>query len=591
MKQNKTVFPYKNVVHFIKFTFKIHPKYYMFLILNSCLFMILTIYNSYILSIILLTMENNSFQRTVEVIMFLTIGSYILTLLCNHLNKTVEIQQCIIKEKIDHTIAEHLTAIPFEYLENEYYLDLIKKAKYSVNNEECIERLFTSLSKILQCIVTLLTLITLIVTFSPVIIVILLTGLIFDILISRYLTKVNIKFNDDNIAIDRKFDYYLDTLLNEKYGKDFRLYPIGKALLQKYNVFVTELLKTVKTYETDSAYGKAASEIVKYIEMALIYITILIIVMKNNLSISTFALYATLSFNFSNNFSVLFKNRMVFITNTKLITPLMEFLEIKPITQTKNNQKLFAFESIEFQHVSFCYPNSSRKILDDINFKINKGDKISIVGLNGAGKTTIVKLICRLYQPTNGVILINDLPIHAYDEQDYFQHISTLFQDFKIFPFSIRDNLQISDNTNTESLEKTIEKIGLKAKIDSCKYGIDTMCYRSLDIDGVEFSGGEAQKLAFGRILSTSCDLVILDEPTSAYDPITEAQFYENFSQLLSDKTIIFISHRMSSSIFSDKILLINDGQVEAFDTHKNLIENKNSLYTKLFQAQAENYK
>ncbi len=580
----------KYTIEFFKFTFKLYPKYYVILFLNSLFYAILAIYNSYILSIILYSIETYSFQKTIIVSLFISIISFVLIVISHFFKKSVRIEQCKIREKIDHIIVHQLTKIPYEYLEDEYYLDMIKKAKYSINDDNCINNLFTSSTEILQCICTLISLFLIIASFSPLLVLVLLVGLVLNSLVINYLTKLTIKFNDDNISIDRKFDYYLDTLLNEKYGKDFRLYSIGNVLLKKYHEFINDMLKIVRNFERKTALGKNISDIVKYIEMALIYLIIVFIVIKRGLSVSSFTLYVTASTNFSNTFSILFKQRMKFLSNSKLIVPLMSLLNIKVNNKNEEKNILNRFHSLEFKNVSFHYPNTDRIILDNISFRINSGDKISIVGLNGAGKTTIVKLICRLYQPTKGVILINDISITAFEEKSYSDMFSALFQDFKIFPFTIKDNIQTCREISDKNICSIIDEIGLNDKIDACRLGINTICSRAFDKNGTEFSGGEAQKLAFGRVLASSSDLVILDEPTSAYDPITEAKFYEDFSNLLIDRTIIFISHRMSSSVFSDKILLVNNGKIEAFDTHENLVRNKDSLYYKLFAAQAENY-
>ncbi len=213
----------------------------------------------------------------------------------------------------------------------------------------------------------------------------------------------------------------------------------------------------------------------------------------------------------------------------------------------------------------------------------------SIVGLNGAGKTTIIKLLCRLYEPTNGKIYINDIPIEDYEIHSYIKLVSAVFQDYKLFSYSILDN--IKPNIDLSEAKKISAEVGIIDKIESLEYGFDSIIGKSYDKQGVEMSGGQKQKIAIARALAKKASLLIMDEPTSALDPIAEADIYKNFNALALNKTAIYISHRMSSSIFCDKIMVLYNGKITDFDSHKNLMNNHDSLYYKLFTTQAKNYK
>lgn len=245
-------------------------------------------------------------------------------------------------------------------------------------------------------------------------------------------------------------------------------------------------------------------------------------------------------------------------------------------------------EEIEFKDVCFTYPRQQNEVLKNISFKISKGECVSIVGLNGAGKSTLIKLLCRLYKPTSGEICVNGININDYDIDSYNKHISCVFQDFKLFGYSIKENI-IPDDGNEDEAIRLINALGMKDKIDSLKDGINTMLNKQLSDDGVELSGGQAQKIAIARALYKGSDIVILDEPTSALDPKSEADIYENFNRLTKDKTALYISHRMSSSTFCDKILVIDGGVITDYDSHANLMK-KDCLYKTLFNKQAANY-
>jgi ABC-type multidrug transport system fused ATPase/permease subunit len=281
---------------------------------------------------------------------------------------------------------------------------------------------------------------------------------------------------------------------------------------------------------------------------------------------------------------------MSFAQNAAYIKPLVSLMEIKAEQDIGAKEEFVgSINEIEFRNVSFAYPHTDILVLDQVSFKINHGEKISLVGLNGAGKTTLIKLLCRLYKPNEGEIIVNGKNINDYDLASYIKAISAVFQDFKLFAWTIAENIS-NDNQHQEEAYKTANKVGLKNKIDALPEGINTLYSKIYDEKGVDLSGGESQKVAIARALYKDASLVILDEPTSALDPLAEADIYANFNSLVEDKTAIYISHRMSSSVFCDKVLVIDKGKVSDFDTHEHLMEKRDSLYYKLFATQAKNY-
>ena len=278
---------------------------------------------------------------------------------------------------------------------------------------------------------------------------------------------------------------------------------------------------------------------------------------------------------------------MHFFLFLKYAEPMVELLDIENVKKS-GDEVLSDIEQIEFQNVTFTYPKAEKPVLENVSFQIQKGEKISIVGLNGAGKTTIVKLICRLYEPDSGEIYINGKPIGNYNYESYIKQISTLFQDFRLFAISLKENI-MSAADNVYDAAQVAEMVGLSQKIAKLPDGIDSILSKDYEEGGIALSGGEEQKLALGRMLNKNSSLFILDEPTAAMDPYAEAEFYETFHKMIRGKTTIYISHRMSASVFSDKILVLENGKVADFDTHDNLLK-KQGRYQELFQIQAENY-
>ncbi len=247
--------------------------------------------------------------------------------------------------------------------------------------------------------------------------------------------------------------------------------------------------------------------------------------------------------------------------------------------------------TIEFRHVTFTYPKTDVKVLDDISITLKQGDHLSIVGLNGAGKTTFVKLLCRLYDPTDGDILLDGVSIKEYNYEEYMSIFAPVFQDFKLFSFSMRENIDLKGNASNDDLIDIINKVGLSQKLDSFENGLDTLLFRDFDKNGVEPSGGEQQKIAIARALFKNSPTVILDEPTAALDPVAEYDIYRQFNALVGGRTAIYISHRLSSCRFCDNIAVFHDGTIKEYGPHEKLIDIPNGIYAKMFNAQAEYYR
>ena len=227
----------------------------------------------------------------------------------------------------------------------------------------------------------------------------------------------------------------------------------------------------------------------------------------------------------------------------------------------------------------------------DVNFTSGAGI-VALFGRSGAGKSTIVKLLCRLYEPDSGRILINGRDIREYDLASYLKQLAAVFQDFKLFHFSIEENITCAPaGQNPGLFRKVVEEAGIREAIDALPQGQATFFGKAFDETATEFSGGQAQKVALARALYKDASFLVLDEPTSALDPVAEAGIYEQMNRMAGERTVIFISHRMSSSVFCDRILVLDEGRVQAFDTHKALLADSGGLYARLFAAQAEHYR
>ena len=256
------------------------------------------------------------------------------------------------------------------------------------------------------------------------------------------------------------------------------------------------------------------------------------------------------------------------------------------------SRKTDDFESLEFKNVSFKYPSAEKYSLKNVSLKINKGETTAVVGINGAGKTTFVKLLLRFYDATDGEILYNGINIKEYDIDDLRNRFATVFQDYKNFALSVNENVicRICDEEDKKIARDALIKSGVYDKIMTLSNGADTVLTREFDENGAGLSGGESQKMATARMFAKNFDIAILDEPSSALDPIAEYKMYENLISATKDKTVIYISHRLSSAVLSDKLFVLGGGSVLESGTHSELM-NSDGVYAKMFALQASSYR
>ncbi|MDR0288090.1 MAG: ABC transporter ATP-binding protein/permease, partial [Clostridiales bacterium] len=246
---------------------------------------------------------------------------------------------------------------------------------------------------------------------------------------------------------------------------------------------------------------------------------------------------------------------------------------------------------IEFLNVSFKYPETESYALKNFSLTINNKQSLAIVGMNGSGKTTMIKLLCRLYDPTEGKITLNGVNIHEYDYEEYLRMFSVVLQDFKLFAFSLGQNVAASDDVDESRAINSLKRVGFMERLVSMPKGLETPLYKDFEEAGVEISGGEAQKIALARALYRDSPIIILDEPTAALDPIAELEIYSMFHQLIKNKTAIYISHRLSSCKFCDKVAVFHEGELLQYGSHDNLLKDKDGKYSELWEAQLQYYK
>lgn len=279
--------------------------------------------------------------------------------------------------------------------------------------------------------------------------------------------------------------------------------------------------------------------------------------------------------------------------NAKFLKVIKEFLDIPnsmyqgSLTTEKRSDRQY---DVEFKDVSFRYPGTETWALRHVNMKFKVGSRLAVVGMNGSGKTTFIKLLCRLYDPTEGQIMLNGIDIRKYRYDDYMNIFSVVFQDFQLFALPLGQNVVGASEYDPIKAEQCLRKAGFGERLDKMPDGLDTYLYKDLEKSGVDVSGGEAQKIAIARALYKDAPFIILDEPTAALDPVAEAEIYSKFNDIAGDKTAIYISHRLSSCKFCDEIAVFHEGVVVQQGSHEELVADENGKYYELWNAQAQYY-
>lgn len=295
---------------------------------------------------------------------------------------------------------------------------------------------------------------------------------------------------------------------------------------------------------------------------------------------------------FSNSVCAVFAQISVFRSNTEHIERYLSFFDYKEIDRNGLAIDNCKFENcITFNNVSFKYPDCEETVLNSITCNIVKGKKYAIVGQNGSGKSTFIKLLCRLYEPESGYIQIDNYKANSINLEEYWSVFSVIFQDFNLFSFSLGQNIAVNYSASEKELLPIIDKACFLDRYKNMEKGIDTLLFKNFDASGVEVSGGEAQKIALSRAIYKNGDVFILDEPTAALDPIAESELYQNFNAIAQDKTVIYISHRLASCKFCDEIMVFDNGKIVQTGTHESLLKDVNGKYYELWRAQADHYK
>ena len=537
-------------------------------------------------------------QRRVEIILMTLIGFFLLSSVMNY---SIAWLRCVYSPRVTKIRCDYMTMISekimkmdFKNTEDPEVLNKIKSVMNAVmSNNTGVEGVYHTILGLFGKLTAFVGYISIVLFLSPWILLFLIINVLISYALTMRVKKYEYSQKEKADDKDRRTFYVFDTMYDFAYGKDIRIYDLKNILIDKFKKFRGERIDISNDVQEKQLKVKIVDVILLVIRECVVYGYLIYNVLFTGMGIGDFTMY----FSTINGFGDWMKGILGDLAHIKAqnmyLDDMREFLEIKSEDKEKTRDiPIDSSYEIEFKNVSFKYPKTDKYIYKNLSLKIKKGQRLAIVGINGAGKTTFVKLLCRLYEPTSGEILINGVNIKDFSKEEYYKILSVVFQDIKTFAFTVAENVSLEnlEDVDREKVLHCIEKAGVGDKINSLQKGIDTSLLKILDGEGVELSGGENQKLALARALYKNGKIVILDEPTSALDAVAEYNIYKGFDELIGDKTAIYISHRLASTKFCDVIAFFENGEIVEYGTHEELLK-KNGKYSDMFNIQAQYYK
>ena len=413
---------------------------------------------------------------------------------------------------------------------------------------------------------------------------------------SKRIAEWRYRHREEEWGYGRPLNYVaMNRAVDRKTAKDIRIFHIQPWLEEVYCAALRAYEGFMDRCGSKKVWAGILDAVLAFLRNGAAYTVLLGMALKQGLPASEFLLYFSAVGGFSTLVTGIVSGILRLHEQSMELSSAREFLEMPEPFLFEEGEPLLpnpkGIYELVLKDVSFRYLGAEKDIFSHLNLTIHPGEKLAIVGLNGAGKTTLVKLLCGLYDPTEGQVLLNGVDIRIYNRRDYYKMFSAVFQQFSILETTFRENVTQSVERGDDTLvEECLKKAGLSEKIHSLRHGVDTHVGRQIYDDGVELSGGETQRLMLARALYKNAPIIVLDEPTAALDPIAENDIYLKYSAMTEGRTAVFISHRLASTQFCDRILFMADGHIEEEGTHQSLLA-KGGGYAQLFEVQAQYYR
>lgn len=590
--------------HSFLYLFKLERIYTAMLVVTSVLSSLMPYVPIYMSALIIDELFGAHDTGRLTIYVCLTVGlTFFLHVLNNWFDKIKNYRLNILYRNEQKEFSDKTMVMDYERIESAEITRLREQIRIESQTGYNLYYLYTSVSSIISNVVTITSSVVLTASLftNPKIsltVKLVLSSLVVILTAVNYLTtaqshKTELKMFGDSVEINAFGNYISDHFGNYKSGMEIRMYGMENLISSLFHDFMIKCDDLIYKSRLKTLKYIICNDFMLHLLQFSAYAFVIFGSLSGGVSVGSIVKYVSCVVLLVGSFQGLIKNIQSSVQNNKYLKTYFSFFDISskmyqgtlPIEKRNDNEY-----EIEFRNVSFKYPSSEIYSLQNVSLKLKIGERLAVVGMNGSGKTTFIKLLCRLYDPIEGEILLNGINIKKYDYNEYLSIFSVVFQDFKLFSFSLGQNIAATVDYNKAKVEECLKQAGIGERYSKMENGAETCLYKDFDEKGIEISGGEAQKIALARALYKNAPFIVLDEPTAALDPIAEFEIYSKFNEIVGSKTAIFISHRLSSCRFCDDIAVFHEGRLIQRGNHDNLVADINGKYHELWHAQAQYY-
>ena len=584
----------KNIQKLFKEIDKVHPGFSFRVIITNLILGFLPLINIFAPKLIIdELMGQKRFSYCLSLGALVLILSFIKEVTYRGLNNYLTLTFEDMSDKLTFKIAQKSLRLPIEKSDSKEIQDMMEQAHYAVWE---MYTLYDIIVLVISAVITGILSLGILVRLNPAILILLLLLILINKKLVKLIKENELKYQENNISDLRSYRFFANFASDLRYFKDIEIYDGQDLVLEKADYYQKEMIKSSTDYFNKNGIYTGIMNVSANgsIILTLIYLTYKLI--DKTISLANFTMYFNSLIQVINATNLIQQNYAKVISVNAQLKVFFDFLEMEEGLLDKGHIDHIDTSEvrIRFDNVSFKYPASEDYVLKDATFEIKNGETVALVGKNGAGKSTIVKLLCKFYEPSEGNIYLNDINIKDINTKEYYKILSPTFQDFRLFPFRISENItgmlkdEIEDK-DYEKMDKSFDLLKLASWIDKLVDKEDTFLTYLFSDESVEPSGGIGQKLALARSMYHEGKFFIMDEPTSALDPRSEEEIFENMLKISKGQTSLFISHRLSSTKYADKIIVCDKGCISEEGSHEELMK-KDGLYKEMFTSQADLY-
>ena len=586
---------FRNIKWMIDIAYKNCKRVLLFCVLTAVLEVLLNLTQLYIAPGIIKCVE----QKTSIKVLLMTILAYTLALfVINGFKKYIEentlFSRIEVRTKIIAMVSKKCNTTSYPNTLDANFIRLRDAAYFACEgNGEATEHIWQTLTMLLKNIGGLIAYLFILSSFDPFLLLAVILTCFISFFVSRYANNWHYANKVEGEKYYHKKRYIRDKAESIKLAKDIRIFNLKDWLNELLDLVHNQYLAFRLKGEKVDLLADVTEVVLTVIRNGIAYIYLINMTLNDGLSVSSFILYFVAISTLTNWVMGVLKEMSTLHKECLDISSMREFLDYPEPFKFDDGKDipLASNYEIRLENVSFHYPECDKDIIHNLNLTIHPREKLAIVGLNGAGKTTLVKLICGLLSPSEGRVLLNGDDISDFNRNKYYELFSAVFQDFSILDVTIAEEIaQCKDNIDYQRIKECIDYAGLSDTINKLPQGLNTHIGREVYLDGVLLSGGQMQRLMLARALYKNGPILLLDEPTAALDPLAESEIYQKYSDMANNKTSLFISHRLASTRFCDRIILIEDGGIKEEGSHEDLLK-LNGEYAKLFEVQSRYYK